>query len=132
MKGSMRRLLSALGAAVAMLGALATSQPASAINVICMDDPPVHLLSPAGNPIEINNYVIYSPSDRHLAHHAQVFGYTEPDGHGGTLAHVFVFLPGGGNESVSVHSVNHQTQSASEGKAGWGGFTEVDVDVPIA
>ena len=131
----MNRVMRGLYGAGAPLAAIAASlvaaAPGHAINVICMDDPPLTVTTPGGTNLTINNWISTSTADRTYLQDATVTGIARPDHHGGTLVEVYVQLPAGGSSPVTVSSVNQRTGASGYATASWGGMTEVLVDVPI-
>lgn len=131
----MRRVSRGLFGGTAALAAIAASllatAPGHAINVICMDDPPLTVTTPGGTNLTINNWIKTSTADRTYLHGANVTGTTQSDHHGGTLVEVYVQLPAGGSSAVTVSSVDQRTGASGHATASWGGVTEVLVDVPI-
>ena len=120
------------GAALAAIAAaLFAAAPGQAINVICMDDPPLSVTTPGGTNLTINNWISASTADRTYLHGAAVSGRARTDHHGGTLVEVYVSLPAGGTSVVTVNSVDQRTGATGQATASWGAVTEVLVDVPI-
>ena len=115
----------------AIAAALIAAVPGQAINVICMDDPPVTVTTPGGTNLTINNWISASTADRTYLHGATVTGRAHSDHHGGTLVAVYVMLPAGGTSTVAVRSVDQRTGASGSASASWGKVTEVLVDVPI-
>ena len=131
----MRRAIRGLSGGGAALAAVAASlfaaAPGHAINVICMDDPPLTVTTPGGTNLTINNWITTSTADRTYLQGAIITGTTQPDHQGGTLVEVFVQLPAGGSSAVTVSSVDQRTGASGYTTADWGGVTELLVDVPI-
>ena len=120
------------GAALAAVAAaLLTAVPGQAINVICMDDPPVSVTTPDGTKLTINNWISAATTDRTYLQGATVTANAHSDHHGGTLVEVYVALPAGGTSTVTVLSADQRTGATAQATASWGAVTEVVVDVPI-
>lgn len=108
---------------VAMVGSglmLAAGQAAGSANVFwCSSDPPLQVVTPAGNNIMVNNMVSVPFEYRHLASNVAEDAFAAPDGRGGTLVTVHVYVPEGVSQAAVVSSENRfQVASQSEGAGG--------------
>ena len=71
----------------------------------CVSDPPVAVVTPGGTHLMVNNMVYLSPTDRPIAALITDDASAAPDGHGGTLITVHVYIPQG-NHGANVVSTN--------------------------
>ena len=116
------------GGAIAC-GLLAASPAVASANVMwCVGDPPVQMSSPSGTNFTVNTQVYTSDSKQHLSQQLTEEVTSTPDGSGGTLVRVEVFVPAGQNVTV-VASVNKYKVS---GQASGVGDVVVTLDVPVA
>ena len=116
------------GVAVAC-GLLAASPAGASANVMwCVGDPPVQMSSPSGTNFTVNTQVYTSDSKQHLSQLLTEEVTSTPDGSGGTLVRVEVFVPAGQNVTV-VASVNKYKVSS---QASGVGDVVVMLDVPLA
>jgi hypothetical protein len=76
------------GVAIAM-----GSVSASANLQWCVSDPPLQVVTPGGHNLTINNQVYLPPSALHLKNLIYDQASAEPDGQGGTLVTVHVYVP---------------------------------------
>ena len=116
------------GGAVAC-GLLAASPAAASANVMwCVGDPPVQMSSPSGTNFTVNTQVYTSDAKQHLSQQMTEEVTSSPDGSGGTLVRVEIFVPAGQNVTV-VASVNKYKVSS---QASGAGDVVVTLDVPVA
>jgi hypothetical protein len=82
-------------AAVLLGGALlAASGGAVSANIAwCLEDPPIQVVTPGGHTLTINNMVYLSPYGSHLKGSITDDASAAPDGNGGTLVTVHVYVP---------------------------------------
>ena len=92
-----------LGGLLAGVMLMATSVAASANLVWCMSDPPVQVVTPGGHTLTVNNQVYLSASALHLMDNVSDTASAAPDGRGGTLVTVQVFVPGAARVVSSVY-----------------------------
>lgn len=121
-------VLGVLAAGGMLVGAAGS---ASANIAWCFDDPPVQVHTPGGANLTVNTSVsVARPEVRYLnaVHDAAT---TSPDGAGGTLITVRVYLPAGITTARIVSRVNRYSVSASA--VGQGGtVVTLQLDVPAA
>lgn len=129
MNFSVKRLLVAAGAAG--ISAVAPVTQGLAWVDWCETDPPVHVITPAGHALEINNFLGTTKANSHLLKQAVVFGYAEPAGPGQSLVHVLVYLPHGGSAYVHVRSQTARFDQSSEADGSWGRLLELELYVPV-
>jgi hypothetical protein len=104
---------------------LPTSVAVSANFAWCMSDPPVLVTSPGGNNLMVNNQVYLPAGSLSLMDEVFDSATARPDGHGGTLLTVQVFVPA---PSRVVSSVYRYRVSAQ----GYGsGVVTLFLDVPV-
>ena len=122
---------------VVVVGALAgllllVGQGTASANVIwCLSDPPIQVVTPGGHILSVNNMVYLSPIDRHLATLIGADASAAPDGRGGTLITVHVYVPKGAHGAFVVSSNYRYQVTDSEGTP-WGGTVmTLSLDVPI-
>ena len=92
-----------LGGLLAGVMLMATSVAASANLVWCMSDPPVQVVTPGGHVLTVNNQVYLSASALHMMDTVSDTASAAPDGRGGTLVTVQVFVPGAARVVSSVY-----------------------------
>jgi hypothetical protein len=88
-----------LGAAMLVAGV----GVASANNVWCVSDPPVHVVTPGGTDVEVNNQVYLPTTAANLKHQITDDATAAPDGSGGTVITVRVHVPATAHVVSSVH-----------------------------
>jgi hypothetical protein len=125
------RLTRILPAAVfAAAFSFAGAAPASAMVLWCESDPPVQVVTPAGNILAVNNMIYVPIYDMHLATHFSASATAELDGAGGTLITVHVQVAPGVSQAHIVSSVN-RFQVSSPGNGTGGTVVTTYLDVPI-
>ena len=120
-------VLGALAAGLLVLG----GQGAASANVIwCMSDPPIQVVTPGGHNLSVNNMVYLSPLDRHIASQIAGGATTAPDGRGGTLITVHMYIPSSAH-GASVVSSNYRYEVTDTSATRNGGVTlTLTLDVP--
>jgi hypothetical protein len=111
-------------AAGAML--VAASLGASANVIFCMSDPPVQVVTPGGHNLTVNNQVYLPAAAVRLKNNVTDDAGARPDGHGGTLITVHVYVPAPAHVVASVN--RYQVTAASSGA----GIVTLYLDVPIS
>lgn len=97
-------VVGALSSALLVVG----GQAAASANVTwCASDPPVQVVTPAGHHLMVNNMVYMSPGDKDFASLITDDASAEPDGRGGTLITVHLYVPREVH-GASVVSENHR------------------------
>lgn len=88
-----------------MAGAMlaATSLGASANVVFCMSDPPIQVVTPGGHNLIVNNQVYLPAGAMQLKNNVTDDAAAQPDGHGGTLITVHVYVPLAAHVVASVN-----------------------------
>ena len=126
------RLFRILPAAAVIAAALSFAgvAPASAMVLWCESDPPIELVTPAGNYITVNNQIYVPRYDMHLSTHFPASATAVSDGHGGTLITVHVQVAWGVSLAHVVSSEN-RFQVASPGDGTGGMVVTTYLDVPI-
>lgn len=115
-----------VGGLVAGAMLVSTSVGASANVVFCMSDPPVQVVTPGGHTLTVNNQVYLPPGSMKLMNNVTDDASAQPDGHGGTLITVVVYVPAAARV---VASVNRFAVTA----VGYGtGVVTLHLDVPIS
>ena len=125
----MRRVLVAFGAA-----AIAALMPASqglAWVDWCESDPPVHVITPGGHRVEINNFLGTTIQNKRLLRHAVVYGYAERAGPGQSLVHIVIILPEGGDSHVHVRAETNRFGQTADTDLEWGEETELELTVAV-
>lgn len=120
-------LVGLLTAGMLVLG----GQGAATANVLwCMSDPPIPLVTPGGHNVTVNNMVYISVADRHLARLITDDASAAPDGKGGTLITIHVYIPSAVHGAAVVSSnfryQVHDMRNAPEG----GQVLTLILDVP--
>lgn len=120
-------VIGALSAGMLAVGAAGT---ASANVQWCVSDPPIPVVTPAGQHLMVNNMIYLASEDRHLASEITDDASTAPDGHGGTLITIHVYLPVA-HHGANVVSNNYRFR-VSDTSSAPGGWTMVtlSLDVP--
>ena len=117
-----------LTAALLFMGGVGTA----AANVMwCVSDPPIQVVTPGGHNLTVNNMIYLSPSDRHnaklIAHDANA----APNGRGGSLITVHVYLPAA-IRGAHVVSSNYRYRVADAGDGSGGRILTLTLDVPTS
>jgi hypothetical protein len=119
-------LVGALAAGMLVLG----GQGAAANVLWCMSDPPIPLVTPGGHNVTVNNMIYISVVDRHLASLITDDASTVPDGKGGTLITVHVYIPAA-IHGAAVKSANFRYQvQDTRSTPGGGTVLTLTLDVP--
>ncbi len=123
--------LRTLVVAGALAAGLMVAAPSSAsANVLwCAGDPPVHVVTPGGHYLVVNNYLYVSQVNRHLASGVTADGYAIPDGALGTLVTVRVHVPPGLSH-LYVVSAQHRYKVTASGDGAGGTEITLTLDVP--
>jgi hypothetical protein len=120
-------LLGALAAGMLVLG----GQGAASANVMwCMSDPPIPLVTPGGHNVTVNNMVYISVIDRHLASLITDDASVAPDGKGGTLITVHVYIPSAIHGAAVVSSNFRYQVHDTRNTPGGGTVLTLMLDVP--
>jgi hypothetical protein len=126
-------------ARVVVVGALAAGllvvggQGAASANVMwCVTDPPIQVVTPGGHNLSVNNMVYLSPVDRHIARLIKGDASAAPDGKGGTMITVHVYIPQNAH-GASVVSANYRYRvTDTGGTRGGGTVLTLLLDVPTS
>lgn len=122
-------LVGALAAGMLVLG----GQGAASANVMwCMSDPPIPLVTPGGHNVTVNNMVYISVIDRHLAKLITDDAAVAPDGRGGTLITVHVYIPGAIHGAAVVSSNFRYQVHDTRTTPGGGTVLTLILDVPTS
>lgn len=105
---------------------MATSGGASANFAFCMDDPPVQVVTPGGHNITVNAQVYLPAGSQELMDQVSDSASARPDGRGGTLITVSVFVPAPAHVVASVN--RYRVSAAGDGD----GVVTLLLDVPIS
>ena len=124
---------------VVVVGALtvgllvAGGQGAASANVMwCVSDPPIQVVTPGGHSLSVNNMVYMSPVDRHIASKITDDAIAAPDGKGGTLITVNVYIPQGAHWAHVVSNNFRYRVSDTNGTPGGGTVLTLQLDVPTS
>jgi hypothetical protein len=128
---NMRRRVVVSASAVSLLMVAAGQVAASANMVWCVSDPPIQVVTPGGHNLTVNNTVYLPPSSQHLKGLISEDASAIPDGHGGSLVVVHVFIPGGVSNGHVV-SAENRFQISSEGSGSGGTLVTLYLDVPTS
>jgi len=104
--------------------------PASAMVLWCESDPPIQVITPAGNILTVNNMIYVPIYDIQLATQFQASATAASDGAGGTLITVHVQVAWGVSLAHVVSSENRY-QVAAPGDGTGGTVVTTYLDVPI-
>lgn len=122
-------VLGALAAGLLVLGGQGT---VSANVAWCVSDPPIPLVTPGGHNVTVNNMIYLAPIDRHRASLITDSATTAPDGRGGTLITVHVYIPTAVHGAY-VRSSNYRYQvTDSHSTPGGGTVVTLSLDVPTS
>jgi hypothetical protein len=114
-----------LGGLLAGVLLLATSVAVSANFAWCMSDPPVLVTSPGGHNLMVNNQVFLPAGAQSLMDEVVDSATARPDGHGGTLLTVDVFVPAPSRVVSSVYRYGVSAQRYGSG------VVTLFLDVPV-
>ena len=122
-------VVGALAAGLVVLG----GQVAASANVVwCTFDPPVHVVTPGGSHLTVNNMITMSLVDKDIAKLVTDDATTAPDGVGGTLITVHVHIPPGAH-GANVVSTNHRYGATTTSSTPAGGVVlTLELDVPAS
>ncbi len=121
-----------VGALVAGLLVLGGQGTVSANVMWCVADPPVQVVTPGGHNLMVNNMIYLSPADRHRASLIKDDAATAPDGKGGTLITVHVYIPAAVHGAY-VRSSNFRYQvTDAHSTPGGGTVVTLRLDVPTS
>jgi hypothetical protein len=124
-----RVLVGALAAGMFVLG----GQGAASANVLwCDGDPPIAVVTPGGHNLMVNNMVYLSVTDRHLASLITDSATTQPNGRGGTLITVHVYIPEAIHGAFVVSSNYRYEVQDSSSTPGGGRVLTLTLDVPTS
>jgi hypothetical protein len=122
-------LVGALAAGMLVLG----GQGAATANVLwCMSDPPIAVTTPAGHNVTVNNMIYLSVADRHSASLITDDASVAPDGSGGTLITVHIYLPGAIHGAAVVSSNFRYQVHDTKSTPGGGTVLTLILDVPTS
>jgi hypothetical protein len=114
-----------VGAALAAAMLMATSVGASANLVFCMSDPPVQVVTAGGHYLTVNNMVYLPAGSEQVMNDVGDTASSAPDGRGGTLVTVNVFVP------VQAHVVSSVNRFGVSAAANGVEVVTLHLDVPI-
>jgi len=117
------------GVVAAMAMVIGGTGSASANIMWCSADPPTRTVTGAGANLTVNTYVTVLQPEVHYLNDFRSDASTAPDGRGGTLITVHVYLPAGLSSARVTSSVNRYQVSASAVGAG-GSVVTLYLDVP--
>jgi len=117
------------GAAAAIAVVIGGAGTASANIAWCSADPPARTVTGDGANVTVNTYVTVLKPEVHYLNDFQSEAWSAPDGRGGTLIVVHVYVPAGLGSARVTSSVNRYRVSASAIGAG-GSVVTLYLDVP--
>lgn len=121
-----------VGALAAGLLVLGGQGVASANVVWCLSDPPIQVVTPGGHYLSVNNMIYLSPVYRHNAALITDDATAAPDGSGGTLITVHVYIPKQVRAAYVVSS-NYRYEVTETGSIPGGGrVVTLELDVPTS
>jgi len=122
-------LVGALAAGMLVIG----GQGAATANVTwCLSDPPIAVVTPGGHNLMVNNMIYLSVTDRHLASLITGDAAAAPDGRGGTLITVHVYIPPAVHGAFVVSSNYRYEVQDTDGTLGGGRVVTLSLDVPTS
>jgi hypothetical protein len=105
---------------------MATSAAASANFAFCMDDPPITTTTPGGTTLTVNTQVYLPAGSQQLKNDVYETSSVQPDGHGGTLVTVNVYVPAQAHVVATVKK--YQVSASGDGND----VVTVQLDVPVS
>jgi hypothetical protein len=117
------------GAVAAMAMVIGGAVSASANIAWCSADPPARTVTGDGANLTVNTYVTVLKPEVHYLNDFQSEASSAPDGRGGTLITVRVYVPAGLGSARVTSSVNRYQVSASAVSTG-GSVVTLVLDVP--
>jgi hypothetical protein len=121
-----------IGALAAGLLLVGGPQTVSA-NVLWCDDPPIRVVTPGGTILMVNNTIYLSRADMHHRSLITKDATVEPDGRGGTLITVHVYVPAAVHGGANVVSSNYRfTARDTGGTATGASVVTLHLDVPTS
>ena len=127
----MRKRAVVVGALVAGLLAVGGPSTASANLMWCVSDPPIPVVTPGGHNLMVNNMIYLSPADRHKAKLITDEAAVAPNGRGGTLITVHVYIPAT-IHGAHVVSSNYRYRVTNAGDGSGGRVVTITLDVPTS
>lgn len=119
-------MVGGLGGLMAAAMVMATSAGASANFAFCMDDPPAAAVTPGGVNLTVNTQVYLPSGSQQLKNEVYATTSSQPDGHGGTLVTVNVYVPAPAHVVATVK--RYQVSAAGDGN----GTVTLVLDVPVS
>jgi hypothetical protein len=128
----MRKRAVVVGALTVGLLVLGGQGAASANVMWCMSDPPIQVETPGGHNLTVNNMIYLSPVDRHIARFITDDAATAPDGRGGTLITVHIYIPRTAHGANVVSSNFRYRVSEADGTRNGETVLTLKLDVPTS
>ncbi len=114
-------------------GLLVLGQGTASANVMwCLSDPPIQVVTPGGHNLSVNNMIYLSPADRHIAKRITDDAIAAPDGHGGTLITVHIYVPQGAHGAHIVSSNFRYRVTETNSSPGGATVVTLKLDVPTS
>ncbi|HEV2028114.1 MAG TPA: hypothetical protein VGS16_06225 [Candidatus Dormibacteraeota bacterium] len=126
-----KRLIVVSGVAAALM-VLGGQVVASANVMWCVSDPPILVVTPGGHNLTVNNMIYLAPEDLHIAKQITDDATVAPDGRGGTLITVHVYLPAASHGGHVVSNNFRYRVSDSNSAQGGGAVLTLLLDVPTS
>lgn len=127
----MRKRAVVVGALAAALLVLGGSGTASANLMWCVSDPPIQVVTPGGHYLMVNNMIYLSPADWHNAKLITDDAQVAPNGRGGSLITVHVYIPATIRGAYVVSS-NYRYRVADARDGSGGRILTLTLDVPTS
>ena len=127
----MRKRALVIGALTAGLLAASGPSTASANLMWCVSDPPIQVVTPGGHNLMVNNMVYLSPADRHKAKLITGDAGVAPNGRGGTLITVNLYIPAT-IHAAHIVSSNYRYRVSNAGDGSGGRVVTLILDVPTS
>ena len=105
---------------------LATSAGAAANFAFCSDDPPIQTSTPGGANVTINTTVYLPAGSQQLKNDVSETSTAQPDGHGGTMFTISVYVPAQAHVVATVKK--YQVSTSADGN----GVVTLHLDVPVS
>ena len=115
-----------LGGLLAGAMVMASSIGAAANFAFCESDPPIQVTTPGGHNLTVNSQVFLEAGSQQLKNNVTEYANAQPDGHGGTLITVQVYVTGTARVVSSVY--RYGVRAANSGT----GVVTLILDVPIS
>ena len=105
---------------------LATSSGVAANFAFCADDPPIQTSTPGGTNVTINTTVYLPAGSQQLKNDVYQTSTAQPDGQGGTLFTINVYVPAQAHVVATIRK--YRVSTSADGN----GVVVLNLDVPVS